>query len=283
MRLRKYFLLGLCGALLTACAVFSSVDDRHLAAEKVATTAGWQRIQLDVGTFVLAAFVPPALASSETLTIYIEGDGLAWLNAHTPSFDPTPQHPLALQLALSDHAHAAVYLARPCQYVTAQARRHCDTRYWTSHRFAPEVIEASDQAISQLKQHYRATRLVLVGYSGGGAVAALVAARRHDVTQLITVAGNLETAAWATQQHLSPLNGSLNPADAWQALLNVPQLHLAGAQDSVITPALTLAFQQRFPAGQQPQLVIVPGFNHHCCWVEAWPGWMANPATFGRP
>ena len=283
MRFKRYFLLCLIGFLLVGCAVFSSVENRHLAAERVAATAGWQRMELNAGHFVLAAFAPPTLADSQTLTIYIEGDGLAWLNARTPSFDPTPQHPLALQLALSDEAHTAVYLARPCQYVTAQARRHCDTRYWTSHRFAPEVIEASDQAISQLKQRYGATSLVLVGYSGGGAVAALVASRRHDVTQLITVAGNLETAAWATQQHLSPLSGSLNPADAWQTLLNVPQLHFVGERDRVIDPALAIAFQQRFPARQQPKVVIVPGFDHHCCWVEAWPGWMANPASFGRP
>ncbi|WP_024931170.1 hypothetical protein [Methylophilus sp. OH31] len=276
MRYQKYFLIWLCSGVLTACAVFSSVNDRHMAAGQLVADAGWQRMDLNVGSFVLAAFVPPQLVQTETLTIYIEGDGLAWLNAHTPSFDPTPQNPLALKLALSDTAHPAVYLARPCQYVMVQAQRHCDTKYWTSHRFSPEVIEASDQAIAELKRRYRAQHLILVGYSGGGAVAALVAARRHDIAQLMTIAGNLDTTAWASSQHLSPLTGSLNPADFWQALLSVPQLHLIGEHDRVIDPLLTIAFQQRFPEGKQPTVIIVPAFDHHCCWLASWPKWMVD-------
>jgi hypothetical protein len=45
-------------------------------------------------------------------------------------------------------------------------------------------------------------------------VASLVAARRHDVVRLVTVAGNLDHLAWTTLHGVSPLTGSLNPADA---------------------------------------------------------------------
>ncbi len=48
---------------------------------QLAPDAGWQRLNLDAGPCVLAAFVPPDLAQSNALTIYIEGDGdgLAWM------------------------------------------------------------------------------------------------------------------------------------------------------------------------------------------------------------
>lgn len=36
------------------------------------------------------------------LFVYIEGDGLAYLDARTPSTDPTPADPLALRLAAAD-------------------------------------------------------------------------------------------------------------------------------------------------------------------------------------
>ncbi|MCB5185899.1 alpha/beta hydrolase [Methylobacillus gramineus] len=274
----KSYYLCLMSLCLAACTAMPTAQDRHVAAEKVATEAGWQRLNLDAGTFALAAFVPPHLAATDTLTIYIEGDGLAWVNAYTPSLDPTPRNPLALKLALTDPHHHAVYLARPCQYVDAADRRNCSTRYWTNERFAAAVIASTDQAITQLKQRYGANRLVLVGYSGGGAVAALTAARRHDIATLITVAGNLDIAAWTSQQQLSPLSGSLNPSDAWPTLRSVPQLHYVGERDNVITPGLTQSYQHRFPRDQQPEIVIIPGFDHYCCWVEAWPRLMAKPA-----
>ena len=93
-------------------------------------------------------------------------------------------------------------------------RRSCVQKYWTGYRFALEVIEASNITVSQLKARYAADNIRLVGYSGGGAVAAFIAARRNDVVQLVTVAGNIDPAAWTKRHRMSQLSGSLNPADA---------------------------------------------------------------------
>jgi len=258
-------------ALLLAGCASTSVQDRHAAASRVAQQAGWQRLDLAAGGFVLAAYVPPGLARAGTLAVYIEGDGAAWVSADTPSFDPTPRDPLALRLAMADPRAQAVYLARPCQYVEGSQRRHCSARYWTSRRFAPEVIAAADRAVSQLKARYGADRVELVGYSGGGAVAALVAARRNDVARLVTVAGNLDPQAWAMGMGLSPLSGSLNPADAWQALAPIPQRHYVGADDAVMPVRFAQSYARRFPADQLPRIVVMPGFDHQCCWARAWP------------
>lgn len=60
--------------------------------------------------FTLLTYLPPISGAVNTLTIHIEGDGLAWINSSTPSSDPTPTNPLALRLALLDTA-PSVYLA----------------------------------------------------------------------------------------------------------------------------------------------------------------------------
>lgn len=255
---------------LTACAGVSP-EQRHETSEKIAMDAGWQRTALDAGAFSLVAFVPPAMQQVQTITVYIEGDGMAWISRSQPSFDPTPREPVGLRLALRDTSRHAVYLARPCQYVIGDDRRGCENKYWTGHRFAPEVIEASNQAVEQLKQRYHALRVMLVGYSGGGAVAALVAARRTDVVRLVTVAGNLDIATWTAQKHISLLRGSLNPADAWRTLASIPQLHFVGGRDKVMEPAFAASYSSHFPAEQRPQVRIVPAFDHHCCWAQDWP------------
>ncbi|TCS37988.1 hypothetical protein EDC30_103280 [Paucimonas lemoignei] len=267
MLAKKIPLLMFC--TLTACVNLDPAVRRQ-DADALAAAHGWKPMRLRTGEFTLAAYATPATAG-QILTIYIEGDGLAWLTRSQASGDPTPRRPLALELALR-HPHGSVaYLARPCQFVEGEDRRGCDTDFWTSRRFAPQVIAASNQAIDALKAHYGVARLALVGYSGGGAVAALVAARRKDVVRLVTVAGNLDHQAWTRLHGVPPLDGSLNPADAWDALQDVPQLHFVGARDANITAQVAASYAARFPQARRPAIRSVDGFSHTCCWVEQWP------------
>lgn len=274
--MRRKFAIAILGSLMLAACASISLDERRAASARIGTNAGWQRLDIDAGEFLLAAFVPPGHRTADTLTVYIEGDGLAWLDSSTPSFDPTPLDPLALRLALRDSAAATAYLARPCQYVSGTDSRGCAQKYWTSHRFAPEVISATGRAVDQLKKRSGAQRLVLVGYSGGGAVAALVAAERSDVTQLITIAGNLDHRAWTSGHGLTPLSGSLNPADAWARLRQIPQKHYVGGKDEDVPVSVARAYAARFPIGERPRILVEPSFDHHCCWETRWPALMSG-------
>lgn len=273
MRLVILFLGAL--VLLAGC-VNLSPESRWQHAEQLAKKADWRKLRIPTDKFVFSAYVKKSQVQADILTIYIEGDGLAWLTPSQASTDPTPRNPVGLQLALRHPRGEVAYLARPCQYVAAEDARNCRQGYWTDQRFAAEVITASNQAISMLKQRVGASKLVLVGYSGGGAVAALVAARRKDVAQLITVAGNLDHRAWTTQHQVPPLTGSLNPADAWQALVSLPQRHFVGARDMVVSSAVVEAYASRFPAPQRPLIIAIPDFDHVCCWVEQWPEILNN-------
>lgn len=256
--------------MLAGCTSIPTPLERANTAHQLVASASWKGDIIDTPVFSLQAYYPRSLENAETLTVYIEGDGLAWVGSTTISFDPTPIDPLALKLAIRD-PRAAVYLARPCQYTSAGRNLECQPKYWTSHRFAAEAVDSISAAIDALKTRFDASRLVLVGYSGGGAVAALVAARRHDVDRLITVAGNLDHYAWTTAHRLSPLVGSLNPSDFAASLLAIPQVHFVGGKDKVVGESVAQSYADQFPPSHRPRIVVMPEFDHHCCWVEYWP------------
>lgn len=247
---------------LTACA--SRRDD----AGAIAAGAGFQRVAFDAGAFTLIGWQRGA---GPILTAYIEGDGLAWVSRTQVSGDPTPVHPTALRLAAADPGAAVLYLGRPCQYVQPAEARGCDARYWSDRRFAPEVVEAVNRALDQAKARAGAGRVVLIGYSGGGDVAALAAARRTDVAAWATVASPLDHPAWTRHHGVSPLAGSLDPMDDAARLATLPQVHFAGAEDDIVPPEIVRGFLAREGSGQEGRLVVVPEADHGCCWARRWP------------
>lgn len=277
------YLLGIVLFCVLACAPFPSPKEREITTYRLAEARGWQRVDLKAPPFTLVAFLPAPLGrggldlDGQILTVYLEGDGLAWLSATRPSPNPTPLSPMALLLAQADPG-PAVALARPCQF-RALIAKPCDSRYWTSHRFAPEVIAATSLAISQLKEQTKAKGLRLVGYSGGAAVAALVAVQRDDVLELITVAGNLDHLAWTRLHRLTPLHGSLNPLEAAQTLSHLPQLHFVGSKDKNIPPGIARGFIAAQSSEVCVTLQVVEGVSHSQGWVERWPSLLGSPVT----
>lgn len=212
-----------------------------------------------------------ANAASGEMHVYIEGDGFAWVTRYQPSMNPTPVNSIVPALAVQDHVAAqVVYLARPCQYVSL-AERACPSRYWTQSRFAPEVVAAMNQAVNQLKRESQGQRLVLIGYSGGGALAVLMAAQRQDVAAVITIAGNLDHHAWARLHGISMLQGSLNPPDFAHKLQALRQVHLVGGQDANMPLSVYQAYRAAFPSQANITLEVLPGVDHQCCWKERWP------------
>jgi dienelactone hydrolase len=256
--------------LLSACVTLPSSEHRDDTANQLAANHNWQAKLIQTSHFDLVSYQPEQHPKETLLTVYIEGDGLAWVTKNTVSTDPTPINPTSLKLALN-HTHSnAVYLARPCQYTGGSEARNCTKHDWTDSRFSEEVIESTNQAITSLKTEYGAEQLQLVGYSGGGTVAALVTARRSDVITLITVAGNLDHQAWTAFHHISPLTNSLNPADYQKQLANIKQVHFVGSNDSVIPPFLAQNFVAGFDKPSQADVVIVPNQEHSCCWDRIW-------------
>jgi pimeloyl-ACP methyl ester carboxylesterase len=216
-----------------------------------------------------------AEAPGTTLAVYLEGDGRAWVTRSRLAMDPTPEEPIALRLAAADPAPNVLYLARPCQFLSGAERHGCAPSLWSEARYGSAVLDAVDRAVTRARDAIGARSLELIGYSGGGAVAALLAERRRDVALLVTVAGNLDTEAWTRLHGVSPLSLSANPADGAAALAALPQLHLAGGRDEVVPPAILRSFMAHLPAGAPARLEIVAEFDHECCWGARWPSLVA--------
>jgi hypothetical protein len=261
--------------LLVCCGLAACADRRRDTAEAIARDGGLTARKFDAGAFVLAGWQRPT-APATTLTIYLEGDGSAWVNRGRLAEDPTPRDPLALRLAAADPARAVLYLARPCQYVEGSAARGCVPHYWSGGRLAPVVVDATSRALDLAKAESGATELELVGYSGGGALAALVAARRHDVTRLVTVAANLDLAAWTRHHRVSPMTDSLDPIDVAHDIARVPQIHFAGGADEIVPSAIIESYRRASGNDNGILLITLPNYTHECCWVDNWPRLIAH-------
>ena len=209
--------------------------------------------------------------------IYIEGDGRAWLSRTRPSLNPTPRHPLSLLLATSDNIHEMIfYLARPCQFMMSGDDPHCQKKYWTSHRYAEEVVAAYDDLLRQLKQQYQLQQFHLVGFSGGAAIAALVAARRDDVVSLRTVAGNLDTVLFTQLHQVSPTTESLNPVDVAERLSTIPQIHFVGLNDKVSPRDLADSYLAAMPVSSCA-VISLQDAKHAAGWLALWPQLLVQP------
>lgn len=254
---------------LSACTQPAFRQGSRLLTEAWVSQRGWEYIDVVSGDFRLLGLLRQR-AASQTLTLYIEGDGASWPSVYRPPQDPTPVRPMAMLLAERDPSVAVAYLGRPCQYLDRTELQQCSVKYWTVRRFSPEVLQAMDQALSLLKQQAGADRVRLVGYSGGGVLATLLAQRRDDVEHLVTLAAPLALNHWLQLQQLSPLQGSLDPLDGPRP--QVQALHLVGADDRLVPPEVAVHFVARHGG----RLELLPGFDHNCCWLAHWPSILAG-------
>jgi predicted esterase len=269
--------------LMSGCASMSPQQRVAVAQQLVSEAPSpWLGTVIQTDTLGLMTFGPDpdsvasraAIDANPVLTIYIEGDGHAWVGGRYPSDDPTPTSPLALELALAQPDGVAVYLARPCQYLVAENGSACVDTIWTRDRFAPTMatmVAAMNQAVQILKARYGAKALVLVGYSGGARIALELAAKRTDVSKIITVAGNLDPQAWVAEFGLRPLTAGTDNAILMRQLQHTPQWHWVGGRDVVVPKHLTQRFVDGLAGGHATKLTVAPDNAHVCCWVEQWP------------
>lgn len=203
---------------------------------------------------------------SLTMPIYIEGDGRGWVTRKKISNDPTPSFSLVLRLMQKDN-RPSVYLARPCMY---HLNDSCHSDYWTDARHAVELVDVMNDALDAVKQMYDVSSFELIGHSGGGAMAVLMAAKRQDVSQIVTVAANLDVVYFTDIHHVSEMKGSLNPIDFAHQVSDIPQLHLVGGNDYVIPYKLV----ERYVRQSQSHCVKskqMKGFTHLKGWLGVWP------------
>lgn len=234
--------------------------------DETAGRLGWVADEVTAGGFRLRVYFKGRVTAGARLRVYLEGDGRPWLGPGRVARDPTTRNPVALELMRRDPG-PAVYLGRPC-YHRMDGIGRCSPWYWTAGRYSAEVVDALAEALESIARDWPAdVRIGLVGYSGGGSLAMLMAERSPRIDAVISVAGNHDPDAWIRHHGYSPLTGSLNPALSAPLRGSIRQLHLLGEKDANVPARLVEPKLLRQPGGW---LVKLRDFDHACCWPSIW-------------
>jgi Alpha/beta hydrolase domain containing 18 len=193
-----------------------------------------------------------------TLHVYLDGDG-------TPQDkDPTSRNALILTLMAQDTS-PSILLGRPC-YHQMEPTQQCHQRLWTSARYSSTVVNSMVVALRHWLEKHPAHTITLIGFSGGGTLAVLMADKIPTVKTVLTLAANLDTEGWTKEHGYQPLSDSLNPMTQQKLPDYIKQIHLAGAKDGNVLPAFIKAYAEQ----QQAQYKVFAKFDHHCCWADIW-------------
>lgn len=223
---------------------------------------------IDINGFQLQTYANQAFVRNlatnkmpvDELHIYIEGDGQAWKSLHTPSKNPTPKSPIMLKLMTLDTT-PSIYVGRPCYFLQNEK---CNVLLWTFARYGDDVLSTLTQAYQQLGSRYDS--LTLIGHSGGGTLAMLIAPRLNKAKTVVTLAGNLDSEAWTLHHQYSPLHLSHNPAKRSPLPNHIRQFHYAGSKDTNVLPR----FIEKIAKREKAQYKVMEGFDHTCCWEQVW-------------
>ncbi len=249
--------------LLSSCA--SSIETRVKEAEKVASINKFEKKLVKAGDFVITTYQRVSDKDSPYV-FYIEGDGSISIGRYAIADNPTPSKVMLFKLATLDTRPNIVYIARPCQYTPVELNPNCNQAYWTDKRMAEEVIESTNIVINSINNGNPAS---LVGFSGGGGVAILVAARNKHIKDIITIAGNLDIENFSKHHGIYALKESLNPIDYAIKISNIPQLHLSGSKDAIVPSKIMQGYIKTSPLDCTQQKIF-PNITHTKGWDKVW-------------
>ena len=203
---------------------------------------------------------------ADSLYVFIDGDGSPWTHEGSqPARDPTPRRPLALELAART-PRSTLYVGRPC-YFTVRADPYCTSRLWTSDRYSQPIVDSMAATVNRFVAEHGFRHTVVIGYSGGGTLAMLMAQKVDSISAVVTIGANLDVAAWTRWHAYLSLAGSLDPAAQAQLPPSIQQLHLTGGRDLNVPETINTEFLYKL---SPEQIWRFPAFDHVCCWVEQW-------------
>ncbi len=280
--------VALVGISLLAAACSTGNPFRKEISRRLAIPSQMIERQIAAGPFSLTAYERMHKRHAVG-TVYIEGDGSlhdvsdVFMGDGFSWRQNDPANPVGLHIATRDQSDNLAYLARPCQFSgMADPEADCDPKYFTTEAYSGQVLAAYGEALDNIKRRYDITALHLVGYNGGGTIAAILAATRKDVLSLRTVAANLDHEAYTRHNGMPPYLDSLNAISFAQRLARMPQVHFIGGQDEKVPPFILQSFLQALGPSNCVQYEFVQEATHSEGWVDKWPTLLAiAPACRG--
>ena len=204
----------------------------------------------------------------QSVHVYIEGDGFAYISKSRASSDPTPTKSVAMNLAKADTHDNVVYLARPCHFGTDNDfKTVCHKKYWTTHRYGQNVLQSFHAALNSIGSH----KFDLIGHSGGANIAGLIAVSRNDIQSIRTVAGNVDNDFFTRHHNVSDMPYSLNMADYAAKLSNIPQYHFIAQTDKFVPKDIYQNYRSKLSSLNCTNTEIITGTKHLSGWASQWP------------
>jgi pimeloyl-ACP methyl ester carboxylesterase len=190
------------------------------------------RIKTPTHRLVVHNHRPEPAVRGSVLVILLHGD----------TAEPPPEYHIEVARGIAarhDHVTAAAIL-RP-GYADGRGNVSSgETGRRTGDNYTPDVVDSIADAIAQVQEQSGARRTLLIGHSGGGAVAALVAARRHGLLdQVIAVGCPCDLSAW--QRHMR----GERPGVRWERGESLSPIELAGSMDPRVSVLLVVGSNDR--------------------------------------
>lgn len=228
--------------------------------------AALRQQEIMAGYFRLTVF-SRIVDTNQPVNVYVDGD-IGGLAPAGPGATATPDDTLTLRLAELDPSDNVVFISRPCQFNKQDT--FCTEKQTQNTRYADLVYSSVNRALNYVLAKVPHPQLNLIGYSGGGAIAAVLAARRHDVATLRTLAGNLDPNGNGRLHGIDPENDFVDPIEVAPKLALIPQEHYVGSADASIPPELTENFVDSIGLSYCAKVTTIPDATHKTGWEEAW-------------
>ncbi len=199
-----------------------------------------------------------------TLVVVLHGDA--------PFVNPSYQYKFAADLAQAAPESVVVALLRPGYRDPYGAKSDGDRGFAAGENYTAQVRDDVAAAIQALKSRYGATSLILVGHSGGAAIAADVAAGSGRLLQQIFLVG-CPCNVPAFRRHMARLQWSpvwllpvrsLSPdAELGKMDQAIKITAISGSADPLALPEYAQAYIDKAAAqGIAASMVIAPGQGH---------------------
>ncbi len=204
------------------------------------------------------------LQSAKKLHIYIEGDGRPWIYDRI-ALDPGPFNPVVLSLMQQDQA-PTFYLGRPCYFQSKVGLSdQCTPDLWTRARYSKKIVDILIESLNSQSDLARYEEWVLIGHSGGGTLAYLMAQELPQVKTVVAISSNLDLRAWVSHHQYTPLDWSLDPASLTNKK-SIRMFYLSGGKDKNVPLELNKRFLEQINA----KIIYRADYNHVCCWKKEW-------------
>lgn len=222
-------------------------------------------IGVPFGRLKTRVYTGPAASESPVLVLVLHGD--------LPDPPPSYQYEFAKVIANTVENVVATGVLRPGYRDPTGARSSGDMGGAVADNYTPQVVDAVAGVVRELAKDYRARKTILVGHSGGAAIAANLLGRQPDVAQgAVLVACGCDPRAWRATRWAETGNPifdgptrSLLPLDLAPDVAPGTIVRMVVGQDDDVAPpqhsrAYATALRER---GVDVSVEVLPGLGHN--------------------